>query len=487
MPWKETDATRIVADDKADGHAGNLPNRLQAKEYWWCGYPYGGGFCCLPMPNKPSPARLAGFCVYLAKSLCTNWPMGKCRILSLDGGGSWALIQVKALIGIYGEEIRGLELLSKFRLVAGNSGGSIVLALLLKDCRLDEILDFFKSEEKRRAVFVNLPWYKKLSRCLLPALFELGPLYSAPAKLQGLQQLLGEEGNMSLAQLKQAILASGKAKHTEYHFPDLLITSFDYDRKRAVYFRSNESSLAGSFSTPRVATLAQAVHASSNAPVNYFNRPAQFSTCRYWDGGVGGNNNPVLAGLTEALANQACRDDIQILSIGTGQVLLPMNGPAEDDELLVQPNTPFLINDIREMAMTILDDPPDAATFIAYVMLGQPLPASRAEARDSDKPIQTAVVRMNPLVQPVRDQHRLWRLPGWNHPKGLTMTEFKTLKNLNLDAVEEEEVRCIERLCDLWLAGVVPNQPIRADADLECEIGHRNYALARAQWLAVAG
>jgi uncharacterized protein len=51
------------------------------------------------------------------------------RILSLDGGGTWALIQVKALIALYpgGAATPGLTVLNDFDLVAANSGGSIVL------------------------------------------------------------------------------------------------------------------------------------------------------------------------------------------------------------------------------------------------------------------------------------------------------------------------------------------------------------------------
>jgi uncharacterized protein len=44
------------------------------------------------------------------------------RILSLDGGGSWALIEIRALMEIYGDR-SGREILSEFDLVAANSGG----------------------------------------------------------------------------------------------------------------------------------------------------------------------------------------------------------------------------------------------------------------------------------------------------------------------------------------------------------------------------
>lgn len=44
------------------------------------------------------------------------------RILSLDRGGTWSLIQVKALMALYGESTSGHTVLKDFDLVAGNSG-----------------------------------------------------------------------------------------------------------------------------------------------------------------------------------------------------------------------------------------------------------------------------------------------------------------------------------------------------------------------------
>ncbi len=51
--------------------------------------------------------------------------MKKFKILSLDGGGTWALLQVRALQLIYGPSVKGHEVLKDFDLVAANSGGSI--------------------------------------------------------------------------------------------------------------------------------------------------------------------------------------------------------------------------------------------------------------------------------------------------------------------------------------------------------------------------
>ena len=89
--------------------------------------------------------------------------MAKYQILSLDGGGAWALIQVRALAAFYGEAAKGHDILADFDLVAANSGGSIVAAGLAEDLSLAQILDYFKDKAKRRAIFAALPFYRKIS------------------------------------------------------------------------------------------------------------------------------------------------------------------------------------------------------------------------------------------------------------------------------------------------------------------------------------
>jgi patatin-like phospholipase/acyl hydrolase len=75
------------------------------------------------------------------------------RILSLDGGGTWALIQVKALLDLYGTAVTGHQILQDFDLVAANSGGSIVLGGLIEDYPLEKLLSLFQDEHQRTAIF----------------------------------------------------------------------------------------------------------------------------------------------------------------------------------------------------------------------------------------------------------------------------------------------------------------------------------------------
>ncbi len=122
--------------------------------------------------------------------------MAKYRILSLDGGGAWALIQVRALAAIYGEAAKGHDILADFDLVAANSGGSIVAAGLAEDLSLAQILTYFKDEKKRRAIFVKMPFYRRVARVL-----GLGPRYYAAAKLDGLRAVMPTAGRRAMAEL----------------------------------------------------------------------------------------------------------------------------------------------------------------------------------------------------------------------------------------------------------------------------------------------
>lgn len=394
------------------------------------------------------------------------------RILSLDGGGSWALIQARALRAIYGD-LRGRDLLAQFDLVAANSGGAIVAAALACDFTLSEIDALFGDESARNEIFVRLPPWERMPHMLL----DLGPKYRASAKLAGLRRRLAPTGDTPLDRLAQAIQRPGGPKP-----PDYLIVGFDFDTQRAVFFRSLAESKARSSSGGPAPTLAEAVHASSNAPVNYFDAPASFETPayagrRFWDGALAGYNNPLLAAIVEARANDVGSEDIVALSLGTGSVVLPL----EDDDTrppLAEPReTSGTLHDLKAVAGAILDDPPDAATFIAHTLLGQPL------GRDPEHPVTGgSIVRASPLVQPVRGADG-----GWTLPRGLSEDEFAGLTQLELDAVAPDDIGLLQRFCDAWLAGHVPNQPIRANGRLQCEIGFASFPAAADQWKKLAG
>ena len=392
------------------------------------------------------------------------------RILSLDGGGTWALIQVKALQRIHGEDTVGHKVLADFDMVAANSGGSIVLGGLLENLPLSKIIDLFQDEDLRRSIFS--PAHHLIDEAL-QAIAHIGPKYSTEKKLPAIQRALP----LSTRSLQQA--AAGIRRQGANEDIHLLFVAFDYDRNRAKYFRSAEASGGGKGrGVPDTISVSEAIHASTNAPVNYFDDPATFpdnlQAGRFWDGAITGNNNPVLSAVTEAFVLGKKPEQIAALSIGTGSVALPWpsaNAPASP--LFQTMSKPGLKTDLNKLATSILDDPPNVATFIAHMATG----ASTGIAAPAD----SRIVRMSPLISPVKDGNGIWQVPP-----GMTMDQFSFLKDLDMDAVENKEVEAILNYTNLWLEDKAPNQPIRMEGDsLKLEIGQPTFSGAVAAWKAI--
>ena len=390
------------------------------------------------------------------------------RILSLDGGGSWALIQVKALIALYGAMTGGHEVLNDFDMAVATSGGSIVLGGLLENLTLQGLLGYFQDGDKRRSIFFPT---KSVFDKTVEATLHIGPKYSATHKLVALQTLLPARGGQPLSSVASGLGRRGSSGIR------LLIVAFDYDRNRAVFFRSAAASAQGwgeGEEAPNTVTLADAIHASTNAPIDYFDAAACFPGRpeRYWDGGVSGFNNPVLAAVTEALVLRQAPADIAALSIGTGSVALPWPVVGDGDSQYVRrPSKTGLVPDLKKLATAILDDPPDAASFIAHTMTGGP-----AGLRP---PLDSRIVRMNPLIAPVRD--RSTQL--WTAPAGMQAAQFCHLRDLDMDAVEQLDVDLIGSFADSWIRDEVMNQPIRMDSDtLQKEIGSTTFGDAVRSW-----
>jgi len=396
--------------------------------------------------------------------------MDKFRILSLDGGGAWALIEVMALIDMYGGGATGHEVLRDFDLAAANSGGSIVLGGLVENMTLDELLSFFLSEAKRKSVFVQK--FDPLDEAVR-VVAGIGPKYAAEEKLKGLEAALPNRGKWLLPNAAAEILSrhSGRPVH-------LLIAGFDYDRNRTRFFRSAEAGGAewGQGDASQV-LLAEAIHASSNAPVNYFDKPAVLSSDpgkRYWDGAISGSNNPVLAGVTEAVVLGQDPAGIVALSLGTGTLSRPLAAPGAHASPLFEPYPDAgLKTDIHKLATAILDDPPDSANFLAHVMTGGSL-------KVGDTPVDSRIVRMSPMISPVRGADGSWQAPD-----GLDEAGFEFLAGLDMDAVPQDQVLAIRNFANLWLKDKVRNQPIRMGGDFLRELGQDWYSQAKAAWEAI--
>jgi hypothetical protein len=391
------------------------------------------------------------------------------RILTLDGGGAWALIEVKALIAMYGEATLGHDVLRKFDMVGANSGGSIVLGGLVENVSLGQLLGYFNDRANRELIFSpTKSWGDEALRATL----QVGPKYSAAAKLPAFETLLKRTGNLPLAGIAAAIPgASGDPVR-------LFIVGFDYDYNRATMFRSQtpQGPCLGVANSGTI-TLAEAIHASTNAPINYFDAPATFPehTERYWDGGISGFNNPVLAAVTEAITIGVAPRAIAALSLGTGAVRLPPAAQGDPASAFTAPwAASSLLSDVKKLASSILDDPPDSASMIAHVVTSGPgMPA----------PAVSRVVRMNPLMAPVPAAGGGWQAPG-----GMTAAQFQYLCGIDMDAVQPAEIAAIESYAQLWLDDKAPNQPVHWDGkDPATVFGPTRFSAALAAWQALAG
>jgi hypothetical protein len=393
------------------------------------------------------------------------------RVLSLDGGGAWALIEVRTLMALYGEGATGHQVLRNFDLVAANSGGSLVLAGLVENLPLGEILQYFMDENKRRSIFSPTT---SLGDAVLRSTLGIGPKYSANAKLPAIERLLPRTGDSPLAGSMKAVVGpSGSPVH-------LLIVAFDYDRNRAVFFRSAPAAKPGwGEGQSAEVSLAGAVHASTNAPVNYFDAPAAIpgAADRFWDGGIAGCNNPAVVAVVEALVLGHSPQEIRVLSLGTASVALPLAAVGAPPSPLAAPRpNSSLVVDLKKLATAILDDPPDAATFIAHAMTGG--------NAGLQPPVVSRIVRMSPLVSPLPAAG-----DAWMPPAGWSVAQFLYLCNIDFDAVVQSGVAYIDDYCTFWLDDRAPNQPIRMNGAAfdpqHPEIGYATFSEASAAWRAL--
>jgi hypothetical protein len=187
-------------------------------------------------------------------------------------------------------------------------------------------------------------------------------------------------------------------------------------------------------------------------------------------------NNPLLAGVIDLLGDGIAASDLVALSIGTGTTkLAPATAVPPPPDDLAQPRARASIaTNIERAAGCILDDPPDSATFSTHIIL--------ASARGADPTREAGVVRLSAMVRPVLGAD------GWKVPPGLTADDFQALQKLEMDAVKDEEVALIARLGAAWIAGTVPNQPIRMRSDnLASSLGEELYSAAVARWFTLVG
>jgi hypothetical protein len=298
----------------------------------------------------------------------------------------------------------------------------------------------------------------------------MGPKYSADAKLPAIEGLLPATGTKKLDGIANATLGPNKMP------THLLIVGFDYDSNRAVFFRSAPAGgPSWGAGEPASVTLAEAVHASTNAPVNFFDGPAllPLDVDRYWDGGITGCNNPSLVAVVEAIALGQQPQSMHLLSLGTASVSLPLAAPGTaSSPFTASRATSTLLVDLQKLATAILDDPPDAATFIAHAITGG--------SAGVDPPAISRVVRMSPLISPTPCAS------GWKPPEGMSAAAFQYMCGIGMDALLNFDITYINNYCTAWLEDYAPNQPIRPNGinfdPWTPELGYPKFSEAKAAW-----
>lgn len=281
---------------------------------------------------------------------------------------------------------------------------------------------------------------------------------------------------------------------------EIVIAGFDYDLQKSVFFKSfhsnsqtsdSQNSKKGNTRPKKIdISLLDACHVSTNAPVIYFDDPAQAQLngqqMRGWDGAIGGYNNPVLAGITEALAIYNCTPgDIAVLSLGTANKSQPILGSKsasgheyEWNKLLFQKRRKtYLVTELRQLARSILGEPPSSANYVAAFMLGHTLPFDMSDFR---------LIRMNPMIQPLIDGEykNIVKAPVWcdgNEDERIQM--FRSLLEIEMDAKDGRALDKIRMLAKKWIDDDVDNQLIVTSGEPERQSGFERYSLAKAAWI----
>ena len=128
------------------------------------------------------------------------------------------------------------------------------------------------------------------------------------------------------------------------------------------------------------------------------------------------------------------------------------------------------------MAQSILSDPPDSATFIAYSILNRGLENN------------ANLVRINPCVTPQLDKaSNEYVLPD---AYKMEMEKFMDILDLDMDAVEDKQVDLIADLAEKFVvddpaAPYVPNQFIRGENESDAKLGFGSYREAKKRWLEI--
>ena len=393
-----------------------------------------------------------------------------CKILSLDGGGSWAMLQLLTLSDRY-PGLTGHQILRQYDLVVANSGGSIVLACMAEDWTPEFALGLFRDKGKREQIFSR----NSFSERFFPGDYfpGFGPKYSSRRKGLAFRKIF-RKGDRFMDEIPAMV---GKPELR------LVICTYDALNNRAKFFKSHGK--GQSFDRVR---LTQAIHGSSNAPIQYFDFPARFKAkgteiwYDLWDGALGGFNNPVVAGIIEAIKCGYKKDTISVVALGTSNryMSVPAKGhfyklkqiairERRKKYLLwrLKYQLAFFKLSILNQAKTILYEPPDWANYVGFMFLF-------GEGYTESEFSLERFIRLSPVL----------------HIDSNTPAEVRELQDrlygLDMNLTRDEDIRLVEDCYEFWKKGLIPNQTIEyqitRENDLVNTIGHPTWEAAFRDW-----
>ena len=305
--------------------------------------------------------------------------MKKYKVLSLDGGGSWAKLQLLTLKERYGN-INGHAILNKFDLVAANSGGSLVLAALVENWTVCRALELFNKKDLRESIFSQNRFKERYFPVDYMRLIGLnfGPKYSSKRKKRAFDEIFKVGSKTLMSKIPELI---GKSDI------QILVCTYDALNNKAKIFKSKKD-----LYNKDDVFLTQAVHGSSNAPIQYFDYPARFKSkntnifFELWDGALGGFNNPSSLAIHEAIQLGINPMNIHLVSLGTGNKVSSMTSKKVYYDLkqasimsrfsklrfwTLSKQIKYFKESILQQAQTILYQPPDWSNEIASTLLFQ--------------------------------------------------------------------------------------------------------------------
>lgn len=362
------------------------------------------------------------------------------NILSLDGGGSWAILQLLTLKEKYGD-VAGHEILKQFDFVIANSGGSIVLAALAENWTISKALTLFDDGNIRKEIFSQNSFKERFFPVdYLRLLMSFGPKYSSKRKGEAFRRLFPRIDKLQMSELPEFI---GKKSLR------LAVSTYDAINNRAKFFRSYQVSESENYDSVR---LTQAIHGSSNAPVQYFDFPARFKAQQseifyeLWDGALGGFNNPVVAGIIEAFKLGIDLQEIKVISIGTGNKLMSIKEKERFYQVkqitIKERKKKLFLGRLRFQfeffRLTVLNQPPDWANYVAMMFL----------LKSKDDVIANRFIRLSPMIYIEKNAQ-----PD-------TVQLLEKLYLLDMDLTSDADIALIKECFEYWKSGKIKNQPI---------------------------